>query len=185
MDREEEQGLVRRLVAMDERAWTAYSREYSPARRQYVRVHFACDQDALDEIVHLTFVRCVKSIGTFDPSRGGIYEWLKAITRNEGHTRLRKEPFGRVDFPAEAIDTEPLPEEWLARKDARLLVEECLLAMNVRQREALRLKYLEELSVAEIARRLELSPKAAESLLTRSRESFRKVFQEKVRGYDG
>jgi RNA polymerase sigma factor (sigma-70 family) len=38
---------------------------------------------------------------------------------------------------------------------------------------ALEWKYLEELSVKEIARRLEVGPKAAESLLTRARLAFR------------
>ena len=37
-------------------------------------------------------------------------------------------------------------------------------------------KYLEELPVATIARRLELSEKAAESLLTRARGAFREAF---------
>ena len=37
-------------------------------------------------------------------------------------------------------------------------------------------KYLDGLPVKEIARRLELAPKAAESLLTRARLAFRKSF---------
>ncbi len=41
---------------------------------------------------------------------------------------------------------------------------------------ALEWKYLEELSVKEIASRLKLSPKAAESTLTRAREAFRDGF---------
>ena len=41
---------------------------------------------------------------------------------------------------------------------------------------ALEWKYLEGLPVKEIASRLKLSPKAAESLLTRAREAFRECF---------
>ena len=42
--------------------------------------------------------------------------------------------------------------------------------------DALEWKYIQELSVQEIAARLKVSPKAAESLLSRAREAFRDAF---------
>ena len=42
--------------------------------------------------------------------------------------------------------------------------------------DALEWKYIQELSVHEIATRLKVTPKAAESLLSRAREAFRDAF---------
>ena len=42
--------------------------------------------------------------------------------------------------------------------------------------DALEWKYIQELSVHEIAAAIEVSPKAAESLLSRAREAFRDAF---------
>ena len=53
------------------------------------------------------------------------------------------------------------------------IIEATLDALPGRYGEVLEWKYIDELSVQEIAERLKLGPKAAESMLTRARESFR------------
>ena len=129
----------------------------------------------------MVLLRCVRSIATFDPARGRLWEWLKAVARNEARTFLRsaaKLPAASIETAAqamEAIDRELLPPEILVRQDVRLLVQECLLDLGQRQREVLVLKYMEGLRVAEIAQRLSQTDEAIESLLARARESFRRA----------
>jgi len=55
-----------------------------------VRLRLGCAQELAEEIVHMTFIRCVRSIKTFDLARGRLFGWLNAIARNEAHTLLLK-----------------------------------------------------------------------------------------------
>ena len=73
-----------------------------------------------------------------------------------------------------AADTED-PELRLLARETTTLVHVALDRLPAHYARALEWKYLEAVPVIEIGRRLELSPKAAESLLTRAREAFRQV----------
>jgi RNA polymerase sigma-70 factor (ECF subfamily) len=188
MDQVEEKALVRGLIRMDERAWTVFCSEYSMPLLTYVRLQFACNREPAEEVVQMSFVRCVKSIRSFDPSEGRLFPWLKAVARNEAHTLLATypaQPEVASEIPGEAVeslDKAVLPDEILARKETQLLVHEALMELPSRHRNALILKYLENCRVAEIARRLGQSEKAIESLLSRSRDAFRAMFLKKVNG---
>jgi RNA polymerase sigma-70 factor (ECF subfamily) len=186
MDQTEEIALVHKLVARDEKAWELFCREFSLPLLTFVRLHFGCSHELAEEVVQMSFVRCVKSIKSFDPGRGRLFTWLKAVSKNEAHTLLpgfQARPGGASDCDPlsdvsqelmEKLDYAALPEEILARAETQLLVQEAMLPR--RNREALVLKYLENRRVSEIASRLGQSEKAIESLLTRSRNAFRTVF---------
>lgn len=185
MDQAEEQQLAEQLAEMEEGAWRAFCQGYSGPLAAFVRVGLGFGQDESEEIVQMTFLRCVRSIGTFDCKRGRLMAWLKAIAKNEAHTfhGRRGDPGREVpqsllpqalaEEILQGLDRTPLPEEIAAREDVRLLVREVLLGLNSRGREALTLKYIHGLPVSEIAEKLNASEKAAESLLTRAREAFR------------
>ena len=138
MDRAEERAFVRRLVRMDERAWETFCSEHSTALRTFVQLQFGCARETAEDVVQMSFVRCVKSIKSFDPSRGRLFTWLKAVAQNEAHTLLRERqspPQATADmgcshdFPYEAIDHLDhalLPDEVLAQQEVRLLIHEVM-----------------------------------------------------------
>jgi RNA polymerase sigma-70 factor (ECF subfamily) len=173
---------------MNEGAWEIFCNEYSLPLLTYIRLQFACSRELAEDIVQMTFVRCVKSIKSFNPSHGRLFAWLKAVARNEAHTMLSA--FGphvgvesEITCDAiEGLEDAVLPDEVLARKEAQLLVHETLMEIPNRHRKVLILKYLENCRVAEIARLLGQSEKAVESLLSRSREAFRAMFLKKANG---
>jgi RNA polymerase sigma-70 factor (ECF subfamily) len=68
------------------------------------------------------------------------------------------------------------PDAELRRHELQSLVQTTLDALPGRYGDALEWKYVEGLSVAEIAARLGVGVKAAESLLTRARKAFRDGF---------
>jgi len=192
MDKSEERALVQKLTRMDDGAWRLFCEQFSAPLLESVRLHFGCTLQEAEEITQMAFVRCVKSIGTFDASRGRLFQWLKAVAKNEGHRRFRTTRRHRTDtllsaIPADVleqiadgIDRRPLPEELLAARELRLLIHECLMEVNSRYREALLAKYVDEMSMGEIAARWDTSQKAVESLLTRARESFRNALLAKI-----
>jgi len=186
MDQTEETALVRRLIRGDGDAWEQFCREFSVPLLTFVRWQFGCSREAAEEVVQMAFVRCVKSIRSFDPARGRLFAWLKTVSRNEAHTLLPGSQVGPGLTPdplpaasraaLERLNEVPLPEEILARQETQRLVQEALLELPSRHRAALALKYLENRRVAEIAGLLGQSEKAIESLLTRSRQAFRQAF---------
>lgn len=188
MNETEEIALVRRLVARDGKAWEMFCREFSMPLLTFVRLQFGCSRELGEEIVQMSFIRCVKSIKSFDPARGRLFAWLKAVSRNEAHTLLPEFPArpGAVSDSGplcdvareiiERLDDVALPEEILARQETQLLVQEAMMELPRRHQEVLALKYLEDRRVSEIAGRLGQSEKAIESLLTRSRNAFRAAF---------
>ena len=139
----------------------------------------------------MTFVRCVKSIKSFKSSRGRLFDWLKAVSKNEAHTFLDQNKnatpppaSATVRIPYELlqkIDTAALPEEIAHRREVQLLVHETILELYWRYRAVLTLKYIENKKVSEIAAALNQSKKAIESLLSRSRQAFKKVFLQKIK----
>lgn len=194
MDQTEETAFTSRLRAMDEQAWALFCREYSPVLLHFLQLTFTCGPDKAEEVAQMTFVRCVRSIGSFDPRKGRFLPWLKAIARNEGHTCLMHvagvESAGTREVPLDEvaswllveIDRSPLPEEVLARRDVQQLVREILAQMNTRQRDVLVAKYIDGKKVAEIAAEAKASEKTVESLLTRARESFREILSQRFAG---
>jgi RNA polymerase sigma factor (sigma-70 family) len=188
MDQAEEKALVRGLIRMDDGAWEAFCAEYALPLLTYVQLQFSCRRELAEEVVQMSFVRCVKSIRSFDPSRGRLFTWLKAVARNEAHTALSACPVQPAVAPEvlceafEGLEEAIVPDEVLVRKEAQLLVQETLMELPSRNRKVLSLKYLENCRVAEIARRLGQSEKAVESLLTRSRNAFKTMFLRKAGG---
>ena len=193
IERAEEKELVERLIRMDEVAWGRFCRLYGQPLLGFVRYALHFDVLQAEEVVQMTLVRCVRSIRSFDPSRGALWVWLKAIARNEAHTLARRNQKVTVEvsqstFPPEVVeqilqtlDTAFLPDAILARHDIQFLVHDVLLSLPERQGMVLKQKYLEELSVAEIARQMNTSEKAIESLLSRGREAFRAAFTTRLK----
>jgi len=186
---QQELDLVKRLVQWDNCAWEMFCRDYSGPLLSFIRLRFACSQDVAEEIVHMAFIRCVKSIQTFDPQRGRLFDWLSTVARNEAYTFLRKnsEHAQKMHIDAEtcqhlgAFDQSVLPEDLIAKKEVRTLVLQTVMALKDRYRRVLTMKYLEERRVSDIAATLDQSEKTIESLLTRSRKAFRDLFQRKLK----
>jgi RNA polymerase sigma-70 factor, ECF subfamily len=185
---DEEIIMAKRLTDRDDRAWEEFCRQYSGPLLGLVRLRFGCSQELAEEIVHLTFIRCVKGIRTFDPSRGRLFDWLKAIARNEAHTVLRQTtPRGQVDLAPdddqwlESMDHAELPDERLCRAEVRSLILETVMGLSTHYRQALMMKYVENRRVADMALTLGQSEKAVESLLTRSRQAFKELLTRRLR----
>lgn len=68
------------------------------------------------------------------------------------------------------------PEEVLDRMDAEVLIDHMLAGLNDREREALILRYTDELSLKEIAHVLGRSEKAVKNLLTRAKSKARDAY---------
>jgi RNA polymerase sigma-70 factor (ECF subfamily) len=107
--------------------------------------------------------------------RREIFAWEKRTSRRVIVSLADDDPGLRAAL--ESIEAEAeAPDAGLARADTGRIVQLALDHLPPRYSRALEWKYLEELSVDDIAGRLQCTPKAAESLLTRARNAFRDAF---------
>ncbi|MGH8238712.1 MAG: RNA polymerase sigma factor, partial [Steroidobacteraceae bacterium] len=88
---------------------------------------------------------------------------------------LEDDPGIRAVLEAIAAPLEAQPEVQAWHADIRRLVQATMDVLPQRYGDVLEWKYVDGLPVADIAARLEIGPKAAESLLTRARGAFREA----------
>ena len=181
----DERDLVRRLLAGDPSALDRFGEEYVPPLYRFAQRRLA-ERELAREIVQSTVCKALAGLSTFR-GEASLLTWLCACCRNEiaAHFRARGKAPVEVELRDER-DGEPNPlhatagagpEKTLLRRERIGWVHAALDTLPPRYGQALEWKYLAQLPVDEIARRLAVSPKAAESLLTRARVAFRVEYQ--------
>jgi RNA polymerase sigma-70 factor, ECF subfamily len=191
--RREDRALVRRMLAGDGAAFEVFARDYLPPLFRFALRRLQGDRELTREIVQATVC---KAIAKLDGFRGEalLGTWLCACCRNEiaahfrhGSREVPLDDTAESGRPALAVlqETGDGPEAGTLRRERAELVHRALDALPPHYGRILEWKYLEDLPVEEIARRLERHPKAAESLLTRAREAFRRGFLARENGLGG
>jgi RNA polymerase sigma-70 factor (ECF subfamily) len=180
-DRAIERGLWNAVRAGDEMAWQAcYEANFS---RLYAYVLWRCAglRDRADDITQETWLAAVRRLGDFDPARSSLLTWLRGIAANLVRNHFRKER-SRLTQPLAQTDVaEPTDNRVDSREQAERIAQ-ALAQLPDHYEAVLRAKYLDGLSVAEIATGRKESNGAVESLLVRARQAFRKAFDEEYEG---
>jgi RNA polymerase sigma-70 factor (ECF subfamily) len=165
------------VLAGDAAAWRAWYAEYFDRLAAYVRWRCAGLADLADDVTQEAWLTAVRRLRSFDPDRGPFFAWLRGIAANaargaiRSRRRLRKRtrPLGPDDPPANAPD--PATIEKAER------VATALTALADHYEAVLRAKYLDRMTVEEIATERGDSAKAVESLLARARQAFREAYE--------
>jgi RNA polymerase sigma-70 factor (ECF subfamily) len=178
--------LVRKMLAGDERAFAEMFDGYFPGLFRFALARVERDEDVAEEIAQVTLVAAIRKLSTYR-GEAALFTWLCTFCRHEiaAHwRRARKAPVRLVDddpLIEAALDSrlsadDTGPEAAIRREETARQVHALLDRLPPRYAAALEWKYVDGLSVQEIADRLALSVKAAESMLTRAREAFREGF---------
>lgn len=181
----EDQRLVERMLAGDEKAFEAFGERYFKALYRFVSARLGGDGELTREIVQTAVCHALARLDTFR-GEASLLTWLCACCRNEMLMHFRRRKSAPVELEmndeielAPAFPSAPPrnPETALLRHEASHLVHIVLDALPAHYARALEWKYLDHLPVKEIAARMSLDPKAAESLLTRARQAFRAGYE--------
>jgi RNA polymerase sigma-70 factor (ECF subfamily) len=180
----DDRALVSLLRKGDERAFEEFFATSFPPLFRFASARLP-DAAAAEEVVQAALSRAVTRLHRFR-GEASLLTWLHTFCRHEisawYERRSRRPP--EVDLveelPAvrsalEAV-SQGAPDAYVREGEVRRLVQAVLDALPGHYGEALEWKYVEGLSVAEVAERLGVGPKAAESLLTRARAAFRDAF---------
>jgi RNA polymerase sigma-70 factor, ECF subfamily len=181
LDRVQREELLRGAVlAGDERAWQTWYGETFDDVCRYVRWRCGGRHDWADEIVQETWLTAVRRIRRFDPRQGSFLAWLRGIAANLLRNELRRRRKWLQTQPSAdgRMREDDCAESEQGERERQERVATALDALPEREEAVLRAKYLEGLSVAEIAAAGGETPKAIESLLSRARQAFREVYRE-------
>ncbi len=141
----------------------------------YAYVLWRCGglHDHADDAVQETWLTAVRRVRSFDPAQGTFAGWLRGIAANVLRNQLRARRLRR----GEALNGHvPAPDTERQRRDQAERIAQALGRLPERYEIVLRSKYVDGLSVADIAAATGDTPKAVESLLTRARQAFREVY---------
>lgn len=179
--------LARRLLSGDESAFDEFFSEYFARLYRFAMSRLDGNEDLAEEIVQRVLIRGLDRLHTYR-AEAALFTWLCTLCRHEiaswreraGRSREVSLFDERPDVLAAletltAVDADD-PETSLRRRELSGLVQLTLDYLPRRYGDVLEWKYIEELSVREIADRLGVGQKAAESLLSRAREAFRDGF---------
>lgn len=134
-----------------------------------------------EDILQETLISAYQSLGTFN-GRSSFYTWICAIAKHEigdfyRKKRIKAIVFSRLPFLEGLVSQALGPELALERKEVKEKVRLVLGNLKKGYEQVLRLKYIEEMTVREIARELGETMKAVEARLFRARVVFRREFR--------
>lgn len=157
-------------------------RRYLPSVWRYVYSRVDGDRYAAEDVVSETFLAAVNSLKRLDPDSGPIYPWLIGIIRHklQDWRRLRHRLSGssEMDCCSVSLVDSANPQDRLEAAERRRRVADAMTALSDDERIVLEWKYIEELTVRQIADRTDRTEKAVENVLYRARRAFRMAFQE-------
>lgn len=136
------------------------------------------DMHLAEELTQQTFLQAVRHWQTFD-GRADPVTWLCTIARNkltDHYRELDRQERRRLRLVVREIEmAEVEVDRTVADREAVL---EALRGLPPLQRAALILRYVDGLSVREVATALDRTEDATESLLRRAKERFREMYPE-------
>ena len=182
-----DRALAKRVAKGDSDAFEEFFREYFPRLFRFTLSRVDADADLAEEIVQRTMCRVVQKMDSY---RGEalLFTWLCMICRNETSSLFRQKGMQQSktvflqDHPAvraalESISVESdTPESERNEQELARFVRLTLEYLPAKYATALELKYIRGCSVDEIGEELQITSKAAESLLTRARNAFKEGF---------
>lgn len=184
MEPSPDRALVTRLLAGDAHAFDAFFADYFPRLYRFALARLG-DDDAAEEVAQAALIQAVRKLHTWR-GEASLFTWLCTIARREAtafaartsrhlHVPFDDAPDVRAALEALSVSLDG-PDAALARADLGRAVRLALDHLPPDYSRVLEWKYLEDLTVDDIARRLDATPKAVESRLTRAREAFREGF---------
>ncbi len=173
--------LIRRVQAGDVSAWERLYQRYLPTLWRYAYLQVGGDRHLAEDVVSETILALVRQISSLAPGDGNLSGWLTAVARNKlgahrrsvirGALAAKAAQGGKISEAADAA-----PQASLEAVETRQQVLAILDRLPDEERLVLEWKYVEELSVSEMAGRMGRTEKAVESVLYRARRSFRSLF---------
>jgi len=176
-----------RILGGDRQAAEAFFRDHFDSLYEFVHYRVGRDRPLAEDIVQETFLVALDKLRGFD-GRSTLHTWLCGIAKNKIRSQRRKRRPLSLEEALDSADSEiadilsrvqsePLPEWVLEQQETQELVGATLSSLPPDYRRALVGKYIDGMSVTQIAAESGKGAKATESMLHRARLAFGQVFE--------
>lgn len=171
--------LIKKILVRDRHSLSVFYRTYTPTLRRYIRNKINNPDDA-EEILQDALFAFLEAIRDFTGA-SSLKTFLYSIANHKVIDWYRRKKIRHVVFSAvpqlENIAASILtPEEEFDVTMLREKIHRVLARLLPMYKKVLLLKYADDLTVGDIARRLAISFKSAESQLFRARKAFVELF---------
>ena len=171
--------LINQLLQNNKKATKVFYKTYKSRLWNFIKRKVKSRQDA-EEILQDVFVSSLLSLPAFS-NKSSFYTWLCSIANHEICDFYRKKKiktivFSRFPFLEKLVSKALGPELALQEQEIKQKIYHTFKEISEGYCQILRLKYIDGLSMAEIAQRLGKTVKAVESKLFRARMAFQKQY---------
>jgi len=186
MDEQQEREVARGLRLGEASAWGALYDAYAAQVWRAIARLMGPESADIADVVQETFLAAARSAATYDAARGTLWLWLWGIARRHVALHYRKEK--RQDRLRAAGDwlansnalrllqeEGPAPPEVLAAAELATLVRATLTELPAEYETLLTAKYLDGITVDDIASQERSTAVAVRSKLARARQAFRQL----------
>jgi len=172
--------LIKKILARDKHALSMFYHTYTPRLRQFVHARIDNIDDS-EEVLQDTLFAFLEGLRDFE-GRSSIKTFLYSICQHKIIDFYRRKKIKHVVFsrlPQLEVLISPImgPEEVLDAKILTDKIQQTLALLIPRYRAILLYKYVEYMSVENIASTLGISFKSAESQLFRARKAFVEMYR--------
>ena len=182
------------LRAGSAEAWNALYDDFAEPVWRCVARRVGPHAAEVADIVQETFLAAARSARSFDPARGGVWSWLSGIARRQAALHFRRKqtrPVGNAlrGVPGSANNGQILdwldgraaePADLLAAAETAAAVRQVLADLPLDYETLLVGKYLDGLSLEELADDEDTTASAISSKLARARRAFREAYEKLV-----
>jgi len=178
-----EQVLIQKVIANDKKALRQFYKTFKPKLERFFGRRIG-DRHDCEEVVADTLLSAIDSLPLFS-GKSKLSTWVMAIAKHElvdyyRRKKIKTFVFSHFPFLERLVSKALSPELALEEKEAKKKIAQAFEKTSEGYQHILRLKYMDGLSMREIAERLEMTVKAVESKLSRARKAFRKHFGKKI-----
>lgn len=179
-----EKALIKKCRLGERQAFDALIRLYYDYVSGFL-LKTTADKMLAEDLTQETFLKMIRNIEKFDPGGSAAFgTWLITIAKNCYIDHLRRNRVYLEDIDGLPIETEHSVADEVAR---RLEYERVLSAMEAlppEQALAIRLKYVEDMTLAQIAQRFGVQPKTIKSRIHAGTVKLRKKLNFRERADD-
>lgn len=136
------------------------------------------DAHEAEDVAQEVFLRVWREASQWRPGAARFDTWMHRVAINLCYDRLRRRRVTTMAEPPDQVDPGPQPDRALIASDVGRRVQQALMSLPDRQREALTLCHYQELGNIEAAEIMEVSIEALESLLSRGRRALRTALED-------
>ncbi len=129
------------------------------------------DKAEAQDVAQDAMLRLWKIAPEWRQGEAKVSTWLYRVTSNLCIDRLRRKKGINLDEIAEPADQKPSVEKQMQSHDRAQALQDAMAQLPERQRLAVTLRHIEELANPEIARIMQISVEAVESLIARGKRN--------------